>query len=321
MSQKEQNFVKSATYAYPDEIPIYVGVLPSMWLHYGEELVKFAKQYPDFISIPDFSKPETMMPASYRVGSYVDEWGCTWSNAQEGMFSIVTGHPLPNREDILTVEIPDKLDGGLPHGLMYLRLLDLRGFEEAMMDFAEECDELQILIDKVLEYNCRQIKFRLQEHTAPIMEFADDLGTQHSLAISPVKWRKYLKPCYTKMFSIAREAGKLVYLHTDGRIVDIIPDLAECGVNILNPEVKTNGLDNLERLCKGKMPLCVETDSQLFPYSTPRELDDHIREIVETLYLPEGGLSLKIYLNFDVPLQNAAALIDAARKYQAYRRL
>ena len=40
------------------------------------------------------------------------------------------------------------VNDGLPHGFMYLRLADLRGFEELMIDFAEEPPELQMLIDK-----------------------------------------------------------------------------------------------------------------------------------------------------------------------------
>lgn len=39
---------------------------------------------------------------------------------------------------------------------MYLRLMDLRGFEEIMIDFAEEPPELQHLINIVLDYNIRQ---------------------------------------------------------------------------------------------------------------------------------------------------------------------
>lgn len=319
MSLNDDNFDRAMTYTYPDIVPVFVGILPSGWMHYGEELARFAKEYPDFIpKIPDLSDPNSYIPPSYRRGSYKDEWGCTWSNEKEGQFSIVTGHPVPNREDILTLKIPENRDGSLPHGFMYLRLLDLRGFEEAMIDFAEEPEELQILIDKVVEYNCRQIEVRLQDDSGLYVSFADDLGMQNSLAISPAKWRKYLKPAFTKMFSMVHEKNKMVYLHTDGCIVDIIPDLVESGVNIINPEVKTNGLANLERLCKGKTPLVVETDSQIFGSATPSQLDDHIREIIETLYLPQGGLSLKIYLNSDVPLENAAALLDAARKYQHY---
>lgn len=46
---------------------------------------------------------------------------------------------------------------------MYLRLLDIRGHEEFMIDIAEEPPELQMLIDKVLEYNFRQIRLLLQK--------------------------------------------------------------------------------------------------------------------------------------------------------------
>ena len=149
-----QRVIQAMNYEYPDEIPVSCGILPAAWLKYGEDLKKLAKDYPEFITrVPDLDHIEDIIPDSYHYGSFTDEWGCVWENIDEGMESIVTGHPIPNREDILTLEIPKNRDGRLPHGFMYLRLLDLRGFEEAMIDFAEECDELQVLIDKVLEYN------------------------------------------------------------------------------------------------------------------------------------------------------------------------
>ncbi|MCL2286724.1 MAG: uroporphyrinogen decarboxylase family protein [Firmicutes bacterium] len=309
---------KAMTYNYPEEIPISTWQLPAMWKHYGQEMVRFAKEYPDFIPhIPDLNNLQAIMPASYKFGNFTDEWGCVWTNIEEGMESIVTGHPVPTREDILTLEIPNNTNGSLPHGFMYLRLLDLRGFEEVMMDFAEECDELQILIDKVLDYNCRQIEYALPR-AGEYMGFGDDLGMQTGLAIGAEKWRKYLKPCYKKMYDMVHKAGKLVYMHTDGMIYEIIPDLIECGVTMLNPQYRANGLDNLVRTCKGKLPINLDLDRQLFPFATPSQLDDHVRECIEAFYMPEGGLGLSIELGQDVPLQNAAALYDAARKYKKY---
>ena len=313
------NLIKAMNYDYPEEIPVSVGLLPAMWMHYGDELARFAKEYPEFIShTPDLTNPDSFTAPSYRAGTFVDEWCCVWTNIDAGMESIVTGHPVPNREDILDLKIPENTDGRLPHGLMYLRLLDLRGFEESMIDFADECDELQILINKVLEYNCKQIEYRLP-HTGDVMYFGDDLGMQDGLAIGAEKWRKYMKPCFKKMFGKVRAAGKYVYFHTDGMIYEIIPDLAECGANMINPQYRANGLNNLVRVCKGKIPINLDLDRQLFPFATPSELDDHVRECVEALYLPQGGLGLVIELNYDVPLQNAAALLDAARKYKTWR--
>ena len=314
-----QHYIKAMTWDSPAEIPMSVGALPAMWLHYGGEMTRFARDYPEFF--PAGLTPERVretLSQRYKAGQWVDEWGCVWSNHNEGMDAIVTGHPIPRREDILALEIPQNRDGSLPHGLMYLRLLDLRGFEEAMLDFAEECGELQILIDKVLAYNCIQVECALPK-TGEVMVFGDDLGMQNGLAIGAEKWRKYLKPCFAKLYGMVRNAGKLVYMHTDGCIWEIMPDLQACGVNMINPQFRANGLDNLVRTCRGKIPINLDLDRQLFPFATPSQLKDHVRECVEALWLPRGGLGLSVELNYDVPLDNAAALLDALRAIKHYR--
>jgi len=309
---------KAMLYQYPERLPVTFSVLPAAWLKRGEDLVRLAREYPDIFpteKIPDLNNIDAIIPDTYHLGTFTDEWGCIWSNVDEGMEAIVTGHPVKAREDILTLEIPKNRDGRLPHGFMYLRLLDLRGFEEAMVDFAEECDELQILIDKVLAYNCLQIEAVL-DGAPEIVNFADDLGIQNALAIGPEKWRKYLKPCFKQMYKMVRDTGRMVYMHTDGMIYEIMPDLFECGVNMINPQIRANGLDNLERVCKGKIPINLDLDRQLFPFATPSQLDDHVRECVETLYLPEGGLGLVVEIGYEVPLANVAALFEAVRKYR-----
>lgn len=311
------DMIKAMTYAYPEQIPITVSFLPAAGLKYGDELRRLVDSYPDLIG-KDPSSPAFAIPDSYHQGSHTDEWGCVWQNIAEGMDSIVTGHPVKTRGDIRTLQIPENRDGRLPHGLMYLRLLDLRGFEEAMVDFAEEPEELQMLIDKVLEYNMIQIGAALPRMGETAV-FGDDLGMQHGLAIGPEKWRKYLKPCFMKMFQAVRAQGKYVYMHTDGMIYEIMPDLQECGANMINPQFRANGLDNLVRVCRGKIPIHLDLDRQLFPFAAPAELENHVAECVEALYLKKGGLALSIELNHEVPLQNMAALLDAARKYRAYK--
>lgn len=315
----ENLLLQAMNYAHPARLPVLCGILPAAWIRHGAELIRLAQEYPDIIpSVPDLDQIHTTMPDSYHAGSFTDEWGCRWENLEEGMESIVTGHPLPHREDIRTLQIPPNRDGRLPHGFMYLRLLDLRGFEEAMIDFAEECEELQILIDKVLEYNLYQVDAALPR-TGEIMYFGDDLGMQNGLAIGAPKWRKYLKPCYKALYDRVHATGRYVYMHTDGLIYPIIPDLKECGVNMVNPQYRANGLDNLVRVCRGKMPVCLDLDRQLFPFATPSELDDHVRECVEALYLPEGGLAINLELNYEIPLENIAALLAAVRKYREYK--
>jgi len=315
----EKRLLQAIHYSYPDEIPVSCGILPAAWMHYGESLVALAKEYPDLIpNIPDLNN--IPVPDTYRLGTHIDEWGCVWSNIDEGMEAIVTSHPVPNREDIRSLALPSNTDGRMPHGFMYLRLLDLRGFEEAMVDFAEECDELQMLVDKVTAHNCRQMEIMLaSRNKGDFLWMGDDLGMQHGLAIGADKWRKYLKPAFTKIFAPAKQKGCYIYMHTDGHILDIMQDIMDCGADIINPQSRANGIDNLARICKGKIPIDLDLDRQLFPVATPSQCDDHVRECVEALYLPEGGLGLKLELNYEVPLENMAALFDAVRKYRGWK--
>lgn len=311
--------IKALNYDYPEEIPVSVAFLPAVMKKNGEALKEIIRKYPDIVGDYwinyDYDKN---LPFSYNYGNFTDAWGCVWSNKQEGMESYVTGHPIPNREDILTLQIPEK-DMGLPHGFMYLRLLDLRGFEEAMIDFAEECEELQLLIDKVCEYNVRQMKHICQTDNSPVIFVGDDLGMQRGLAIGADKWRKYLKPAFKRTYDIAHQNGRYVYMHTDGDIIDIMPDLMDTGVNIINPQYRANGIDRLVETCKGKIPVMLDLDRQLFPFATPQELREHVRETVEKMYLPEGGLGINIEIGMDVPVENVEAIIDEMNKMRLYR--
>jgi len=308
----------------PETIPVTVSILPSGWLHYGKELQRLTDQYPQFFEGKqmDLDHIRENMAPTYRKGKHVDEWGCVWENEMEGCEAIVTGHPVRGEEEVYTLKIPENRNGRLPHGFMYLRLLDLCGFEDAMVYFAEEGETIQVLIDKVLEYNLYQIAAVL-----PTMEeilcFGDDLGMQNGLAIGAKRWRKYLAPCYRKMYGMikAYKPSQLIYMHTDGCIYEIMPDLIECGVDMINPQFRANGIDQLVRVCRKEqiIPINLDLDRQMFPFATRSQLFDHVAECVESLYMPQGGLGLNIEFDHGVPLENMAAVLDAVEKYRRYK--
>jgi hypothetical protein len=143
---------------------------------------------------------------------------------------------------------------------------------------------------------------------------------QNGLAIGEYKWRKYLKPCYARMYGMCHEAGASVYMHTDGHILPIIKDLVDCGVNVVNPQIRANGLAGLERECKGKVCVNLDLDRQMFPFCKPEDIDGHVREAIEYLGLPEGGLWLSAECGPDVPIDIIEAICVALEKYRGYYR-
>lgn len=308
----------------PDTIPVSVGILPAAWFKYGNELQKLTDQYPQFFGGRKFDPAEMSdrLAPSYRQGTWVDEWGCVWSNKHAGNEAIVTGHPVKTEDDVRSLQIPPNRDGRLPHGFMYLRLLDLAGFENCMVWFAEEDEIIETLISKVLEYNLYQVAAVLPKMDE-LIYFGDDLGMQRGLAIGPDRWRKYIKPCFRKLYGIikAYKPDQLIYMHTDGCIWEIMPDLVECGVDMINPQYRANGLDNLVEVCRRKqiIPINLDLDRQLFPVGTASQLADHVAQCVEELYLPQGALGLSVEFNYEIPLENMAVVLDTVEKYRHYK--
>ena len=184
------DLIQAVRMEHPDSIPVSVSILPAAWIRYGSELQRLTDQYPQFFNgrQVDYEHITDTLSPSYRKGIYVDEWNCIWSNEHAGNEAIVTGHPVTCEEDIERLEIPSPRDGRLPHGFMYLRLLDLCGFENAMFMFAEEDKAIETLIDKVLEYNIYQVA-ALIPRINDFVSFGDELGMQkeHSALIDGIE--------------------------------------------------------------------------------------------------------------------------------------
>lgn len=314
---RDENYFRAITFDSPEWIPVVADIMPATWAKYRKALEEVVLAFPGvFGDYARGSKDFDAFDGTYQEGEHVDAWGCVWKNVSAGLDGVVVRHPLPRREDVHTFA-PPQGHAGLPHGFMFMRLYYLRGFEELMLDFAEEPPELQMLIDKVLAYNLCEVEYALREQPRILM-FGDDLGNQDFLPIHPDKWNKYLKPCYARIFKKCKEAGTLVYLHSDGHIIEIIDSLIDCGVDVLNPQVGANGIDNLARVARGKLALHVDLDRQNFPFWAPAQIDEHVHEVVEKLYLPQGGLLLHAEFEPDVSLDNIVSICEALEKYRGY---
>jgi uroporphyrinogen-III decarboxylase len=205
---------------------------------------------------------------------------------------------------------------GLEHGFLFLRLSYLRGFENFMIDVAEENPKLYELRDVVADYWYQITKAHL-DCGATHVDAGDDLGLQDRLPIAPDSWRKLIKPAYSRIFGMARERGATVRLHTDGYVLDIIPDLIEIGVTDLNPQDLVNGLDNLVRLAKGKVHISLDIDRQsITAFGTPGEVEAHIEKCIRTLGSARGGLSLVWGVYPGTPIENIEAAVRAMEKHR-----
>lgn len=340
-----ENYLRTLEFRFPQWIPCSVNFAPIVWNTYRESLERIVLDHPRIF--PDYTSSDRdffdEMPLVYREGEYYqDNWGCTWFTALNGLEGQVVKSPLEIWNALATYQMPDpilfderehelkdweetrrelvtrKHQGKIASGngeRLFDRLYFLRGFENLMLDFVLEPPELFQLIQMLEKYETKLIQKWLELGVDQI-GFHTDIGMQTGLMIHPNSFRKYIKPMFTRLFQKCRDAGVHVYLSSDGCLLEIVDDLIECGVSAHDPQLRANTLQGIVKAYKGKLCAFVDLDRQSFPFLTPNEIRQQVREVVDAMALPEGGLGLvaAVY-GSDVSLHNIAALCEAIEDY------
>ena len=134
-------------------------------------------------------------------------------------------------------------------------------------------------------------------------------------AVNPACYEHY-KPSYQRMMKLARDKGKIVHMHSDGDIKLLAEDLLDTGVDILNLQDLANGVEWIEKNLKGKVCIDLDIDRQkITRFGTPDEVEKLVRDEVETLGSPDGGLMFTYGLYPGIPEKNVSRLMDALEKY------
>lgn len=340
------NYRKAVHFEHPDYIPMVFHINDSCWENYPQEelfdLMESHKYlFPGFVRpkgryVPDYA------PIARKDFPFTDDFGCVWTTMMDGITGTVTGHPLADWEAFKTYRAPDpavcmgigpvdwekeaerihrskETDGAaeawLRHGHTFLQLCDLRGYENFLFDMIDEDERLWALIELVENFN-RALVEKYIALGVDQLSYAEDLGAQHGPMISPELFRKYIQPSYRRLMKPAIDKGLIVHMHSDGDIRELADDLIESGVQVINLQDLVNGVDWIAGRFRGKICVDLDIDRQkITPYGTPEQVDALVREEVEKLATPQGGLTMIYGLYPGIPMANVKALMDAMEKY------
>ncbi len=345
-----ENYLKAVRFESPDFIPMFFGINSACWHHYDQEVLKDLMESHKFL-FPNYERPKGKFIPEYGLDQrkdapYTDFWGCVWETSDDGITGSVHKHPLDSWDDFENYKAPDpeKSNGmfpvnwndlkkmveennkndmltygaGLPHGHTFLRLQDIRGYVNLIMDMADEEPRLKKLIQMVSDFNLEIIK-RWVEIEPDFIMYPEDLGMQVGPMLSPDHFRKYIKPVYQRIMKPAREKGMLVHMHSDGDIRDLLDDIIDGGVQIINLQDLVNGIDWIKEKFAGKICVDLDIDRQkITAYGSPKDIDNLIREEVEKLGSKKGGLTMVFGLYPGTPIENVKAVMDAMEKYTGY---
>jgi len=334
--KSRERVVRAIGFGGPDRPPISHGILPAAQIKYGaalEDILSTVHEDFGWKFLPDLKRED--FPALYKAGMNRDDFGTLWDVHVEGVCGIPIEWPLADWGRYGSFRWPD-FSAGPPKGRLYSghmegrseeyyarggwitffeEMQQLRGMENLMMDLAYGSKEAYRLRDDLLAFNLRWLdKWLAYRYDG--LHFADDWGDQKSLLIAPETWRKFFKPAYKAMFEKVTAAGVDVHFHSDGYIIDIIPDLLDLGVKVLNCQANVIGLEALKRRFAGQVCFRTDLDRQkVVPFGTPTEVRSHVRDVFDHLGTPRGGIIACGEIGPETPLETIRAMYEA---FQAY---
>ena len=152
-----------------------------------------------------------------------------------------------------------------------------------------------------------------------VLRLGDDVATQNGPMISLDLYRKFLKERTRRIITAAKHVKSdiLVFMHSDGAVIDFIPEYIDIGVDIVNPvQPECNNLEEIGRKFDGKISFWGGIGTQTtMPYGTKEEIMKKVRELNVHLG-KKGGLLIapSHILEPEVPWENVLAFVEAVRR-------
>jgi uroporphyrinogen decarboxylase len=212
-------------------------------------------------------------------------------------------------------------------GSMYEYSWYQRGLERWFIDMLENPAFCEVLLDKMLGFWKDYYIGYMSEvgDLVDVVQIGDDVAGQDGPMFSPQFYRSVVKPRLKELIKHIKSltAAKIWY-HTCGGCTELLPDLIECGIDILNPvQISAKGMNPevLKERFGDKLVLWGGAcDTQHFlPFASPQQVAEHVRKNLE-IFKPGGGYVFNNVHNIqaDVPVENIIAMFDTAYEYGFY---
>ncbi len=301
---------RALDHASPPRVPRQAWITPWAERHHPADVARLRAEFPDDIATApaSYRTPLPIVGHPYRKGLYVDEWGCRFDNPYDGLLGRALEPPIRRWSDLESFHPPaglldldrDAIDrfcastdrfvlAGAPVRL-FERLCLLRAMEGALADLLERPPGLGVLLDLLRRHARAEVAAWAATDVDAIV-IADDWGGEDRLLVSPDTWRQAFKPLYRELCATARQAGKFVFMHSDGWILDIVPDLVEIGVQALNCQVARMGAPALGRF-RGRLTFWGEIDRHaVLAHGSADDVRHAVREACDHLSARGGVIA------------------------------
>ena len=132
----------------------------------------------------------------------------------------------------------------------------LMGMEDALINYYEEPEAMQDLINYITDYKIRNAE-QIIKHLKPNAVFHhDDWGSHISSFLSPEMFREFFLEPYQRFYGFLKANGvELIIHHNDAYIANLVPTMIDMGIDIWQGATDTNDIPTLLQNYGGKLTI------------------------------------------------------------------
>jgi len=261
-------------------------------------------------------------PAANRTqnGVPLDEWGCQWQKTDIPNMGQPKGHPLSAVSEHRKLTVPDyseewryadceqafqraEAEGKYTQVgifmILFERMHAAAGFENVLMGLLADRENTGALADRIVEAHLCLVR-NYQERFGPRLDsfgMTDDWGTQQAAFISMDLWYDFFFPRYKRIFDAMHEGGQDVWVHSCGKVNEIIQGYIDAGVNAVNlQQPRALGIEEIGRRYRGRITFESLADIQAtLPRGRPDLIEADASALAEHWMSPQGGFVFSDY--------------------------
>jgi uroporphyrinogen decarboxylase len=293
---------------------------------------------------------ESALAKEVSADYIIDGWGTPWRRAPDSIYFEIAGFPLRTAtiDDLEKYPWPNLTPPARFVGLaeqaqtiqkagyatvlvagvsLFEQACVMRGLDAVLMDMAADEDFFTALLVKLKGLALGYVDALLRDVGPYVDVFitGDDLGMTAGPMMSPTAYRRLIKPHHAELLGAIKQriSGK-IFFHSCGNVYRLLGDLADAGVDLLNPvQVSAGEMGDTARLKRefGKrLSFCGAIDTRhVMPHGTPDEVRTEVRRRIKDLAPGGGYVAAAVHcIQPDVPPENIVAMCDEVKKAGQY---
>ena len=276
-------------------------------------------------------------PQPYGLGSY-DEIAF-YPLAEASSPADVEAYPWPDPEAYDYARLREQVLAADPQGLKAKKLSHsvcgnvleiycwMTGLEKALTNILLHPEVVHAALERITRFFEHKLRRSLAQvaDLVDVLYFADDLGTQRGLLISPRAYREVVKPYHQRLFRLAKALAPhaAVMMHSDGAVFDILPELMDAGLEVLEAvQVDAEGMAPQRLKAAYGRRLCFYggiSVQSLLPHGSVETVMSECRRLVEVLGRGGGYIAAPTHaIQVGTPPENVLAMLRAVLGEEDY---